>query len=337
MAVRLHRASAPETLHVPPVAHAPEAAPVGHVGANVPPLPSLPPLATPTPRTGTSRPAFPPPPTVKLAPPVPIRTGTLRDRIIIGALAAVAGAALCAAVFFGFHFIFGHSAKLEGVVRDNRHTVAAPTEGTVHLLVAPGVVVEAGRKYAEVIAPAPTAAMAADSPEARRIADSLKRAESALNDAKKHQVDVEKLFKQERATRSERDDAARDVRFRTAERDRLSAALETATIPPERPAPRPLTADAALAVVSFAISDGALVRAGDPIAVVQPRATTAEAPLGTTQAPDENTPVKVRVGREDVPGKITGLHIDGNTRSITVSFEPLAAPPAPGSKVAVRF
>ncbi|HVO29164.1 MAG TPA: hypothetical protein VMV18_00410 [bacterium] len=334
MAVRLHRASAPETIHVPPAARAADAAPVGAVSG---PGAAIPPLGTPSPRYGTPKPSFPPPPTVKLAPPVPIRTGTMRDRILVGAFAAVAGAALCAAVFFGYHLIFGRSAKLEGTVRDDRHVVAAPTEGTIHLLVAPGTVVDAGAKFAEVIAPAPAASMSADAPEAKRLAESLKRAENALNDAKKHQADVEKLFKQERATRSERDDAARDVRFRTAERDRLAAAFANATVPPERPRPSPLLADVSLAVVSFPHADGTLVRAGDTVAVVQPRATTAEAPLGKIQAPDENTPVKVRVGREDVPGKITGLHVDGNTRSITVSFEPTVAPPAPGSKVAVRF
>lgn len=322
MAVRLHRAAPHDPLAPAPprlsVVPAPDAA---------------------TPRLGTPKPAFPPPPTVRLAPPRPLQTPRRWDRWGAAGVAALGAAALVWAAFAGARVVATYRATLEGVVVDSRRALVTPASGKLHFVVPAGARVEAGATIAEILLPPPILPVPTPSPEARRLEESLRHAESALALARKHQSDVDALWKEERATKSEHDDAARDARFRQNERDRLATALAAATATPPAgngPAPLAILADAPATVSAFLRSEGADVESGDTIARLSPRATSVEAPLGKTRAPDEGAPVTVRLNGADLPGRIAGIHVDGGTRTVTVAFD-APSPVEPGTRIAVRI
>lgn len=323
MAVRLHRA-APQDPVLP-------AAP----RLSVVPAPG----EAATPRLGTPRPAFPPPPTVRLAPPRPLQSPRRWDRWAAAGVSALGAAALVWAAFAGARVVATYRATLEGVVVDSTRALGAPASGRLHLVAPAGARVEAGATIAEIVLPPPILPVPTPSPEARRLEESLRHAESALALARKHQSDVDALWKEERATKSEHDDAARDARFRQNERDRLAVALAAATAPPppgNGPAPIAILADTPGTMSEFLRSEGADVERGETIATLSPRATSVEAPLGKTRAPDEGAPVTVRLNGADLAGRIAGIHVDGGTRTVTVDFD-APSPIAPGVRIAVRI
>ena len=292
-----------------------------------------------TPRLGTPKQAFPPPPTVRLAPPMPLHTPRRWDRWGAAGVAALGAVALVWGALAGARVVATYRATLEGVVVDSTRGLVAPATGKLHLVALAGARVEAGATIAELLLPAPVLPVPTPSPEARRLEEGLRHAESALALARKHQSDVDALWKEERATKSEHDDAARDVRFRQNERDRLATALAAATATPPAgngPAPLAILADAPVTVSAFRRSEGADVESGETIASLSPRATSVEAPLGKTRAPDEGAPVTVRLNGSDFPGRIAGIHVDGGTRTVTVAFD-APSPVAPGARIAVRI
>lgn len=355
MAVRLHRASPlrqVERLHLAqPASETPAAAArPDQEGIETPRL------GTPAP----ALPAFPPPPTVSLRPVKPIRiespTRKLGKRVALGAgvviVAAWIGASLGSRQ--------DATVTMTASVLDAPRTIVADADGSLSSVAAVGAVLEPGSAIAE-IAPAETNtelartaaphAKPADPESAIRIERELEQIARELSAARRAQVEIEKLYKSERATRSEREEAGAAVRALVAKRERLTAEREAArgaqsadavadAAPVPRPAPAPATmrSDRA-AIVREVLRETGVIKKGDPIAVLVSRNVRAAAPL----AADAESPAsagdaaRVTSGTKAFDATVIGVEIGPHGRQLVVEFDPGADRPSDGDAVEIRL
>jgi hypothetical protein len=282
--------------------------------------------------------AFPSPPSVRLEVPRPLGGRSWRDNLLMGIAAAVGGAALCAMIFAARHSFASHDAVLDGTVVEETRAITAGSAGVLHRMASTGARVEAGALLATIALPTPEPPPPVDTPVMKRLAESLRHAESVLAQARTQQAAIEELRRQERATHTETDEADAEVRRRQAERDRVAEALAKATTRPpvETLPPHRILAEAPLVLKSFDVEEGATVSAVDSVATVASPQTRVEAPLGKSPAPDETARVMLQIGGSEIAGRLDGIHVDGAIRTITIGFD-APAPLAPGTHVPVRI
>lgn len=338
MAVRLHRiapASFPASVAAPT---GPEMPPAPAAASAHSPVRSESTGPVPSPsrkEPPASRPAFPPPSTLSLkAPPRPLgarRTRLLRGLAAVGAVAAIAAVVgTWAGRDAGGK---GDSFVLAGTVDDASDTVAATAAGELVAIAAAGAVLERGALLARVETPAPPSDSAA-SAEVERLERDLGAAERGLSAARVQQVRIERLYKSERATRTEREDAGRLVRTRSAERDRIAAAIEEARAKsrPAPPAPVELRAPERVVVTRTLKQAGTRVGIGEPLAEIAPAAQRATVPNGKGRALPEDPVTFVVLGDREVPARL----VDAGPDALVVEFDPGADRIAAGTPVELR-
>lgn len=322
----------------------------------------------PTPRLGTPSPAFPPPPTVRLRPPAPIRIESPMRRT--GRRVAVAAAVVVAAAWLGTRL--GSSGSREvtmaASVVDAPRTILADADGSLSSVAAVGAILEPGSAIAEIsVTDAPVAARAAtparlepgvdaDPVAASRIERELDQTSRELPAARRAQVEIEALYRSERATRTEREEAGAFVRTLTDRRARLTAELaiargtvaaaDTATAPDAVAAadavaaPRTLLRSDRHAIVREVLrANGAGVKRGDPIAVVVSRTARAAAPLAADSASPASAGdlAHVTAGTRAYDATVVGVEIGPHGRQLVVEFDPGADRPLDGDPVEIRL
>ena len=256
----------------------------------------------------------------------------------MGIGAVLAGAILCGLFLLSRHGLAGGETVLDGVVVEETRAIVAGSTGALHRNSTVGARLEAGAMLATISPAQPAPPPPVSAATLRRLKDSLYLANLVLTRARKQQATLEELFHQERATRAEMEEAGQEVHSRQSDRDRAQEALAQAANPPrvDLPPPHAVVVDGPLLVKTLEIEEGATVTAGQTIATVVSPETRVEAPLGKAPAPEEGASVLVRVAGADLPGRITAIHVEGATRTVTVGLDP-ATPIAPGTHLPVRI
>lgn len=345
MAVRLHRASplrSVERLHL--------------LKPDVEPATSMPvedDIATP--RLGTPIPAipsFPPPPTVSLRPPAPIRiespTRKLARRV------ALAAAVIAAATWIGASLGAReeHSLTMMASVLDAPRTILADTDGSLSRVAAVGAVLEPGTAIAEIARVPATATSTTIAPMAGadpRIERELELIARELSAARRAQVEIEALYKSERATRSEREEAGAAVRTLLSKREFLTNELAAtnptpAADPVAASAPVPAAAPATMrsdraAIVREVLRESGAIKKGDPIAIVVGRTVRAAAPLAADAASPAaaGDAAQVTAGTKAFDATVIGVEIGPRGRELIVEFDPGVDRPQDGDAVEIRL
>lgn len=343
MAVRLHRASPlrkVERLHLalPDPAGTPER------DENEIETPRL---GTPTP----TFPAFPPPPTVSLRPVQPIRIESPTRKL--SRRAALAGVVIAAATWIGASLGAREdvAVTMTASVLDPPRTVVADADGSLSSVAAVGAVLEPGSAIAE-FATAEAAVVVAEVPPPAAVAPAaaeliereLERIARDLKTARRAQVEIEKLYKSERATRSEREEAGAAVRALVAKRERLMAERKTDAVAVADAVAVPVAAPATLrsdrhAIIREVLRETGAVKKGDPIAIVVGRTVRAAAPLTADAESPANAgdAAHVTAGTRAFDATVVGVEIGPHGRQLVVEFDPGADRPKDGDAVEIRL
>lgn len=317
-----------------------------------------------TPRLGTpspSFPAFPPPPTVSLRPVRPIRiespTRKLGKRVALGAGVVIAAAWIGASLGSREDA----SLTMAASVLDAPRTIVADADGSLSSVAAVGAMLEPGSTIAEIApAAAPATARsalpareptAADPETAARLERELETIAREITSARRAQVEIEKLYKSERATRSEREEAGAAVRTLIAKREKLTAELEAArgisvaeaiSAPDApstlRPASATMRSDRA-AIVREVLRENGAIKKGDPIAIVVGRTVRAAAPLASDAASPASAgdAAQVTSGTKAFDATVVGIEIGPHGRQLVVEFDPGIDRPKDGDTVEIRL